>query len=458
MRSLLALCAAVFAASVPASGLAGDAPPADGRFTWRADFDDRALDRSEARVQAAALDDKDNLVIAGTAIGPLRIGRECALSDDHHERAFVAKINRRGRVVWLRGLGSETNHGKLSGFGITALLSSGRDFVAVGSFDPSGADVAALAEAPPQQIARLDQNGRIRNVARLELPPVRSVVTASDGDLYVGGCRRDWMPPAALGLPAVLRQSGGFIARISATGEVRWRKPIRDSGADLPRKGVPIGPPMDCVTELLPTADRGVAAGGMFSGPFTIDRAALLADSGTFLVRLSPRGDVEWARTVAVRLVTTSFDASPQFAVLSSGSFVGSGVVPIGSPSRDASGLTVIAADGRSEWSREIRSGPGCCNVDSPLATRSRNDVLVAGITEYGRSVEVGDRKLIENASANAFALWMERTGAPLRGRALHESATELSRLVVGRRGVWIVGTHRNGGGGTGLFADWIPN
>jgi hypothetical protein len=413
----------------------------EGRFTWRADFAERALDRSEARIRAAVVDAADDLVLAGSAVGPLLLEGEAEFSDDHHERAFIAKIDRTGRVRWVRSLGSVPSSGVLTELGITALAAIGDELVAAANGD----------------LSWMDGKGRVRRSAPLELPPVLSIVAAPDRDLYVGGCLRQWRPAPAPGLSPVSIQTGGFLARVSPAGEVRWRRLIREAGANLPRKGVAIGPLMDCVTQLLPSRDGGVTAGGMFNGPFSIGRAPLGSDSGTFLARFSSRGEVEWAQAVAVRLATVSYDVRPQFGVLPSGSLVGSGIVPTGVPPGAASGMRGVSADGRVEWSRVIRSGSGCCNIDSPLATASRKALVVAGIAPFGEAVEVDERRLIEHASSNAFVLWLGRDGAPSRGRALHESATELSAAVVGRGGVWIVGTHHHGAPGTGIFADWIP-
>jgi hypothetical protein len=254
-----------------------------------------------------------------------------------------------------------------------------------------------------------------------------------------------------------LHATGGFVARVAPSGAVRWRKQLRESGADVPPRGTSIGPIGECVTELMPTGDGGVAAGGIFSGPFRIAGTILASDDGTFLARFSAGGNLEWARTVATRLVTSSYDDRPQFGALPGGAFVGAGVMPTAQFPKGGSGAALISPDGRDVWSRAVETGTGCCNVDSPLATASRRAVVIAGTTAYGRSITFGGRTLIDSASSDAFVLWVREDGSPSGATTLPESATELSRVVAGRTGIWVVGTQRNGAAGTGIFAHWIP-
>jgi len=447
---LAGLCGAAGAEQRPARST--DAGPVRPSFTWSAGFPPDAPARSNAIVSAAILDGADDIVVAGSAVGPFDGGEGCKFADDHLRHAFVLKLTTSGRVLWCHAVGATASAGGPGEHGISALARQRGEIVGVGRFE--GPDAPRARSAGARTIVRAGPKGQLKPVA--EISGDQEVIALAEGeagDLYLGGCNRRWFPPSAPGLSPTLVQNEAFVLRASRDGRVVWQRFIREKGRDVFRHGREFDSALDCVTALVRSPAGGVIAGGIFSKPLTIGHDDLPSDEGTFITRVSAGGDVMWTRGVSSRLATTTYDIRLGLAASPGGGAVTTGSVAVEGHPGTSPAVIAVGASGTTEWLRAI----GASDAHNLILGDSHGAVTVAGLTRE-RFLETAGSAPIDLSSSNAFVIQLGSAGKVTRGSGLRASVGSLASVLVSRRGVWVTGTQQLGGAGTGIFAQWLPN
>ncbi|HEY7371670.1 MAG TPA: hypothetical protein VIF57_05780 [Polyangia bacterium] len=436
----------------------------DSSWTWQAGFLTAAGDNAEGTVTAATVDSSDSLILAGAANGPLQVSSQRALAESTGEQAFLVKVRRSGEVEWVRTLGLWPRSRRLHGHGITAMTSAAGEVVVIGDFETDGAGTPASEDrATHLQIGTIGRGGALEEIRPVSLGgDVLALAPLSKKEFIAIGCRREWVGSPSRGASPRLEERGGFVARLSAAGGVLWSSPIRREGSALPALGPAIGPPLECPTGLTITRDRRIFLIGHFEGRFRIGADALDSDRGTFLAEYDLAGQPRWARTVARRLVTTSFEEHPTLALLGP-RLVTTGIVPNRTRADGLPGIAAFDLDGSLVWSRSIQAARGCCSSEFLVSTAGMKDIVVAG---RGDSVPVlvdglpAARRAAGPTSPQprsaAFLLRFAANGRPGAAKQLPGFSSVPEAIVVGKNGSWVVGSQIAVGRGRGLFAHWI--
>lgn len=228
----------------------------------------------------------------GTELGGASGGgvlRGAGLSD-----AFVARLDRAGRLVWAGRLGgSGADEAKA-----VASAPDGGAYVAgylsgTADFDPGpGVSVLTSAGSGDAFVARLDAAGRLLWARRFGGPlgdVALGVAADADGNVAVTGYFQGTASFATGQEPVELTSAGGtdaFFARLTPDGELSWA--LRLGGADDDEGRAA-------------TADAGGAVfAGRFAGAAGESGAGAIAAGGTdaFALRVTARGEVAWRARV----------------------------------------------------------------------------------------------------------------------------------------------------------------
>jgi len=402
--------------------------------TWSAGYATDAPARLEATVVAAVVDRSDNLILAGLASGPLSIGKECRFPEGLAKHPFLMKVAPSGRLSWCHPVGP-----------ITALTSVGNTLLAV-TYGYAGATGSPT-------VVSIERDGRLARRSELRESHQVSVIEAgANGDLFFGGCDREWLGADFPGTPRVMTQHDGFVARANRDGKILWRLSVRekhDEGARGPEASA------DCVTSLRRSDRGGVFATGPFKGALALGEWKLSGNEGTFIARLAENGDLLWARRGASRLATASYDVRPGIAVDSRQHVIVAGIVPRPAEPREASGLLSVRSDGDTDWFLGIGSEGLCCEGKDLVVDSGLGRIFVAGRVAR-RSLQVGP-ETIDMSSADGFVAQVSPSGKVLAVQKLPGFVSGLFAVLPGRRGEWIVGDDRPLETWTGLFAHWSP-
>jgi hypothetical protein len=227
-------------------------------------------------IHALAVDDREAVWVAGTALGPIAIASGTRVPADGAEHAFLMKLDGQGKVGWVRRLGSRRHYGERGPpRGVTAMVPDGNTMVVAGVFDwplPGG-------RYTPGTLARLNGDGSVRwirkdNVlARIgedDASRAMAVVVAADGGIAIAGCTRVWEISTLRGGEASEARRQGFVVGFSAGGEQRWTYAL-DAGTGHSSIGVlQLGQREQsgaCGTAVAVGPAHDIFAAGTFLGP-----------------------------------------------------------------------------------------------------------------------------------------------------------------------------------------------
>lgn len=425
-------------------------------WTWSARFPEEGSDTAKARLNAIVVDSADNAIVAGSALGALRLEGGPDLPADDNEHAFIAKISPRGRLLWARRVGGIQGGSELAEHGATAMIVDEHDVVtAIGEIDPGGNDGAVDPSPAPghrRRIVRFETDGRTLDVKVLDQHADVLAVTRAPGlDLYVAGCLRSWVG----GFPPTQQQQGAFVGRITRSGKWIWSHAVRDQDSELPLQRKSIGNAADCATALAPAAEGGLFVVGPFVRPFRMGADRLDLDDGSFLARFSSNGSLVWARPVPQTSSGPRVER-PSLALTREGGVVVPGLAPrTTSDATLVTGVIAFAPDGARRWARSIYSDSECCQPSDLLLAAANGHILVAGFAR-GKELRIEDRVVTDLTQAGAFVLDLPAGRDQPRARTLSNLADEPTVVAAGKRGIWVGGIQRSVGGGAGIYLQWV--
>jgi hypothetical protein len=322
--------------------------PAADRWTWTVPQPPSA--GAAADIRAIAVSPGGDVLVAGTALGPLSLGGERRFRGPglHH---FLARVSAEGRLRWVRRI--EPSDDRRRG-GVTAMTGTPDDgLVIAGAF--------RLPPGPPAELAKLASDGRVVWTAPGSGGPdgrgafldgaseAMDLFVDQTGQIMIVGCRRN--RSGGKGLQASEWFDGGFVARYSPRGSRSSVVPWRGQRGLSPATGVDEPLDRDCVSGIAgaPTGDLYLV--GTFSGPLGFGGQALNAPGGTFMARLSPRGELIWARLLSA----TGFWL-PRLRRTSTGGLVITGDVASGDGPTEPR-VALFDEEGRRRWSRPGERG-----------------------------------------------------------------------------------------------------
>ncbi len=408
------------------------APHRPATFTWSAEYRDSATARSQVIVTAAAVDSSDAVILAGMADGPLDLGGDCQIAYGGSNRPFLAAVTPEGRLTWCRMIGP-----------VAALFRSGGRILAI----------AILERNEFPTIASVGRSGTLTPIGELrESHQILSVALGSKGDVFFGGCDREWLPTQFPGVPSTMVQHDGFVGRAGLDGKILWRRSIRERTGDG-AKPIDFNSPFDCVTGLAPSEGDGVLVVGPYKGSLTLGPWSSSTSEGTFVARVSATGELLRAHGAAINLATSSYDARPSIAIASPQTAVTTGIFAAGALPRGRSGLGAFRDDGSVAWSLGIQADV-CCKVEDFTIGGNAGRIWVAGRAE-GRTLRIGS-KAIEMSSSNAFVAQISSSGSLLGVQPLRGLVADLFAVLPGKRGAWLVGRNRPTESSTGMFVQWV--
>lgn len=262
------------------------------------------------------------------------------------------------------------------------------------------------------------------------------VAADQGGVVYVAGQIEG---EAALG-PARLTSTGSdvLVAALDKNGEVLWAHALGGPGADEAR-----------AVALLTGGDLFVT--GSFSGTVDFDpgpgRTELVSAgaSDVFVARLSPRGELVWARRFGGAQADTGLDVAVDArGVYVAGSFQGSleaGAVRLESAGRTDAFVVQLDHAGSPRWARRL-GGPKSDDARS-VSLEPEGQVWVAGSFEDKASFgPAGGTAALESAGdADAFLARLGTDGALLWSGRLGGPKIDVAEAVAASSmGVWVTG------------------
>jgi hypothetical protein len=293
----------------------------------------------------------------------------------------------------------------------------------------AGASIAAaagLSAIPPDVWARgLGGPGRER---------ATGVAPDRGGTVYTAGQIEG---AATLGT-AQVKSAGpdALVASLDKNGKVVWAHALGGPGPDEAR-----------AVAILPEGDLFVV--GSFSGTADFDpgpgRTELASAGGTdvFVLRLTPRGELVWARRLGSPLADTGLDVavSPK-GIAVTGSF--QGTLEAGSSRLSSSGksdgfVAWLDPAGTPQWARRI-GGPGEDEARS-VAVEASGEIWVAGSFEDKAGIGTAEASLESAGKSDGFLARLSPEGGLLwSGQMGGKGEDAATAVAAGRAGVWVTG------------------
>lgn len=293
----------------------------------------------------------------------------------------------------------------------------------------AGASIAAaagLSAIPPDVWARgLGGPGRERASG---VAPDRggTVYTAGqiEGEATLGAARVKSAGPDAL------------VASLDKDGQVVWAHALGGPGPDEAR-----------AVAVLPEADLFVV--GSFSGTADFDpgpgRTELASAGGTdvFVLRLTPRGELVWARRLGGPQADEGLDVAvdPQ-GVSVTGAFQGTleaGSSRLSSAGRSDGFVARLDLAGTPQWARRI-GGPGEDEARS-VAIETGGEIWVAGSFEDKAGIGTAESALESAGRSDGFLARLSPGGDLLwSGQMGGKGEDAAAAVATGRAGVWVTG------------------
>ena len=243
---------------------------------------------------------------------------------------------------------------------------------------------------------------------------------------------------ATLG-PARLASAGpdALVTSLDKTGRVTWAHTIGGPGPDEAR-----------AVAILPEGDVFVV--GSFSGTADFDpgpgRTELASAGGTdvFVLRLTPAGEIVWARRLGGPQVDTGIDIAVDAKGVSvAGSFQGSldtGAGRLESAGRTDGFLARLDPAGTPQWALRI-GGPKDDEIRS-VALEASGELWVAGSFEDRATIGAGGGPGLESAGKlDGFLAQLGPDGKVLwSGRIGGKDEDAINAVAAGKGGAWITG------------------
>ena len=420
-------------------------------WTWSAEFEGEGSSAFKARLNALVVDSADNAIVAGSALGPLRLKGGFELPGDTNEHAFIAKVSKNGRLLWARRMGVIRGSSELVEHGITAMTIK-RDIVtAIGDLDVNDQTADPSSEpGRPRRLLRLDSEGRALGMSVFDQhADILAVAHGPGTDLYVAGCLRRWVG----GFAPRREQLGAFVGRISANGRWIWSRSLRNERADLSAGNPANANKLDCASSIAPVPGGGFVVAGPFMHPFQLGGERLNGDAGSFLVRYSADGEARWARLVSDRW-NTRRQERPSVAVRD-----GEVIVPR-FVSKDAvggilPGIAAYSLNGSRLWSQSISTGSSHSEIGDLIIAANGPRTAVAG-HGGGTQLRVGDEVVADMDGSGTFVVSITPDGRASATRRLAPLSGSPTVLAAGKAGWWVAGNQQSTGGGTAIFLQYV--
>jgi hypothetical protein len=390
---------------------------------------------NDDRATAVALHPSGDVILLGTVSGNARLGETVLeMPQGTTHGALLARIDHdQGTVAWARVLPAS----------LSALAVAPDGSIVVGGARPNEDGAPLMIDghsvaSGSAVLLGLTGEGATTWASGIPDTWITALAVTPSGDLYAGGLWQEVAGPGVsvdAGPGSTTSVNHGFVARLSATGELVWRKDIATEANDL-------------VEAIAADAD-GVVVTGAFGAsefiapPLVIDGNALdnRGRGDAYVVRLDPDGSWRWG---------TSFggpdgDLGTDIAIAGDGSVYvvgnvrGEVALPLGGASIEGSNgagvLLALAGDGAPRWQR-VMDGP--LGTEIATVTCNADHVLVAGTADQG-SVRVEDLEL-EASLNDLFVIRFGHDGGPDWGRVFtgdeeggHERARDIAVASNGR-------------------------
>lgn len=269
---------------------------------------------------AVAVDAAGNTIVTGTFWGKLDFGRkggqpdELSLSSAGESDGFVAKLDAEGEALWARRFGGAEHHQA----GTAVAVDGQGNIVLAGSFKGTlglGGDEEAEGESD-MFVAKLGPGGEVlwRRAARsTSSGKALGVAVDGAGNVVVVGSFRGELAVGATTLTNA-GDKDAVVVKLDENGAPLWVKAFGD-GADQEALGVSTDP------------EGNVLVTGVFLGGVELGGAELEATGAAdgFLTKLTPGGDVLWARSFGdgSEQGSAAVDADPLGNVWATGYFGG---------------------------------------------------------------------------------------------------------------------------------------
>lgn len=353
-----------------------------------------------------APDSKGNLFVTGAFKGTLELGTGPLRSTGSAD-AFVARLDARGRTLWVRQLEATARRapegiaigskGQVFVMGhLEEKVGSDKDLFLVG-FDPDGKRLwSRSVGGPGEQVA------------------TALVVDHQDNLTLLGS----FSSRLNLGEPPLVSagSNDGFLARLAPDGHPRWTHPFGSPGSQAGSR-MAVNPAGDVV--LTGSSDDPIDLGG---GP--------LPNDGTrkhFVAMFDTRGQHLWSRSLdassARHCCWVSFDRSGHVILARVEAEPGSQTHPPTHPGMPSSlVVTRLAPDGRVLWSRGVGRFETAPDV-AGLAVTSDGRIAVVGTLQG--SADFGDGPFSGLGGDDIFLLDLTPEGTVLRARRLGDATDQ---------------------------------
>lgn len=311
---------------------------------------------------------------------------------------WVAKLDQFGNPQWQESVGCHELPGAWYSFGVSLDTTADGGYVLGGGVIGCGAETICSGQCG--LVERLDATGRLvwarvySSGAGDRESVIYSIRQTSDGGFFAAGTYRD---PTS--------NSGAWIIRLDAGGNVRWQRKLGPDGeTDM------------LFNAVQPTADGGAVAAGEHSLPNQCQYAHGCGQS-VLVARFGANGDVAWQR------VFNTFDASgaptaSEHALAIAATADGGSLVAGNWGNEFARGaccrgalLLKLDANGQVQWQKAYSSGVACssfigttCSAIGPIA------YSVQQTSDGGYAL--GGAGILKQASSLPLVPWLARTDA----------------------------------------------
>lgn len=449
-RSIMVLATLFAVAQAPALfgcvDLLGDYEPSGcDRPDCVASWSFRFGDADDQQANAVAITQDDGVVIVGRFRGTLDFGVTPLKSAGEHD-AFVARLDRRGAVVWSLAFGGPGADGATS-----VAVDHAGDILVSGFFSSTavfaGQSLTATAGADAF-VVKLTDAGKLRWAKRFGNDYDQLALGVAPGnhdEVLVTGCMSGYMD-IGLGAPLTsVDSSDAFTLRLDPDGNSLWG----GSGG---------GVGTDCGYRIVADADNNMLVAGAFESSLTVDQIYYSkGQKDIFVAALTPQGTPLWTRTYGG--LNDDFPGSllsePWGEVVLAGSYSGTvdfqGTKPLTSAADLDPFVMTLGSAGATKWIRGLGGAEAERVVTGALD--SAGDVLVAGYSGPPGSLDV-DAFVSKTSRAGDFR-WTTRwegTG-PTETRGLAVDSKD-DVVIVGRLSgtLRIAGRDLTSAGGDDIF------
>jgi hypothetical protein len=228
----------------------------------------------------------------------------------------------------------------------------------------------------------------------------RGIASDAQGNVLIAG---EFTADIQIGnkhLTATGRERDVFIAKFSSAGQILWAKRFGETGEDYARG---IGSDFD----------GNIYVTGVFSGEVSFGHERLTAggDENLFLSKLSPDGDVIWARgiTGSGKGHGCEIEVTGDGHAILSGDIMGelsAGSVTLRSSGQRDTFVACFDSTGSLDWIKQIRGTGTAANF--AIAFDPSGRVTVAG--SYAGTLNCDGEQLLPSAETESFIVTLDRT------------------------------------------------